>query len=387
MLADESGVDGGGLRREVITLYFEQLEASSLVMRAGADGTISSLQSTLFVAPRQRTELSPLQWRQMWSSIGAMVLRSVVHFGNAPVALSSIIFDCAFGRIDKMPPDDEDEDDASDGGVTRLMRMREERGDEWARSELMDWLRRLRRADPHKETGYRWMLRERQPVTSGSAPHQGGQSTAYVISDGALQTMEAMLEPLSYRLLVRSSHMPPDGTAEQTGLALEWVLLWDLYLKYVGTGDRWLAYEAFRDGLTARGRRFDLWARLTGEQVMEALEGAPLTPDVVRSNLEFKPNYGYAKQIEFFSNILEGFSADELSMFLRFATGIGKLPASRRFPSGQKLAIRFIPGGFDSLPTAHTCSWVVDVPSYETEASMKLKLRQAIVEVQPFALS
>jgi len=352
------------------------------------DGTASSLAPTLFVAPRQRAELSPMQWRQMWSSIGSMVLRSVVHFGNAPVALSSVIFDCAFGRIDKMPPDTDDDDDVNDGGVKRVMRMREARGDEWARSELMDWLRRLRRPDPHKESGYRWMLRERQPLAGGisSATHRGGQN-AYVIPDGALQTMEAMLEPLSYRLLIQSSHMTPGGAAEQSGLALEWVLLWDVYLKFIGSSDRWIAYEAFMDGLTSRGRRFELWAPLTGEQVMEALEGVSLTPEVVRSNLEFKPNYGYAKQIEFFNTILDEFSADELSMFLRFATGIGKLPASRRFPSAQKLAIRFIPDSLDKLPTAHTCNFVVDVPNYETEALMRLKLSQAISAPQPFALS
>merc|ERR1712137_86920 len=109
---------------------------------------------------------------------------------------------------------------------------------------------------------------------------------------------------------------------------------------------------------TSRGRRFELWAPLTGEQVMEALEGVSLTPEVVRSNLEFKPNYGYAKQIEFFNSILDEFSADELSMFLRFATGIGKLPASRRFPTGQRLTIRFMPDHLDRLPSAHTCFWV-----------------------------
>jgi hypothetical protein len=386
MLADESGVDGGGLRREVISLYFEQLESSPLVLRTSTD---ASLPPTLFVACRQGAEYSPMQWRQIWSSIGAMVLRSVVHFGNAPVAFSSILFDCAFGRIAKMPPDIPNDDSDEVGEV---LRMREARGDEWARSELMDWLRRLRTADPHKESGYRWMLRERRlkltsSLNSGSAVNRSNNQDTYAVSAGALQTMEAMLEPCSYTLLVQSSHMAPDGTAEQSGLIMEWALLWDVYLKFIGSGDRWLAYEAFLDGLTARGRRFDLWASLTGEQVIEALEGVALTPEVVQSNLEFKPNYGYAKQIEFFSNILDGFSADDLSMFLRFATGIGKLPASRRFPSGQKLAIRFIPDSLEKLPTAHTCSWVVDIPNYDTEAMMRQKLRQAIAAPQPFALS
>merc|ERR1712232_534445 len=157
--------------------------------------------------------------------------------------------------------------------------------------------------------------------------------------------------------------------------------------KYLGTGDRWLAYESFRDGLTARGRRHDFWAPLTGDQIMEALEGVALTPDVVIANLEFKPNYGYDQQIQGFKHVMEGFNSDELSMFLRFATGIGRLPASRRFPAGQRLTIRFMPDHLDRLPSAHTCFWVVDLPPYEEQADMGQKLRQAIAAPQPFALS
>lgn len=376
MLSDESGVDGGGLRREVISLFFEQLAESRLVVRAGEC-------PTLFVADRQSADLSVQQWRQMWASIGAIVLRSVVHFGNAPVAVSSIVFDCAFGRIGKLPPDEGgDHEEAADGGIAQMLQLREARGDEWARSELLDWLRRLRRADPAKEASYRWMLAQRQAEAAN-----GGDVWAYTLSDSAVQTMEAMLEIPSYKLLMQSSHRSPEGSFGHVGAVLEWVLLWDVYLKFIGTGDRWVAYEAFCDGLTARGRRRDLWSPLTGEQVVDALEGAALTPDVVIDNLEFKPSYGYDTQIAFFRTVLEGFSADELTKFLRFATGIGRLPASKRFPSGQKLNIRFIPDNLDRLPSAHTCFWVVDVPPYEGETEMNIKLRQAIAAPQPFALS
>merc|ERR1712217_309513 len=140
-------------------------------------------------------------------------------------------------------------------------------------------------------------------------------------------------------------------------------------------------------GLTARGRRQDFWARLTGEQVVEIFEGAALTPSTVIANLEFKPSYGYDAQIGSFQRVIESFSQDELSMFLRFATGIGKLPANRRFPTGQKLTIRFMPDNLDRLPSAHTCFWVVDLPPYEEEADMGQKLRQAIAAPQPFAMS
>eukprot|EP00928_Gymnodinium_smaydae_P054168 TRINITY_DN37987_c0_g1_i1.p1 TRINITY_DN37987_c0_g1~~TRINITY_DN37987_c0_g1_i1.p1 ORF type:complete len:1562 (-),score=385.27 TRINITY_DN37987_c0_g1_i1:128-4624(-) len=388
MLDDESGVDGGGLRREVVSLFFEQLETSKLVVRVGADGP--GVAPALFVGERQRADVGPQQWRQMWSSIGAMVLRSIVHFGNAPAFFSSFVFDCAFGRIGRLPPDDgeDGEDLAAGAGAARLASLREARGDEWARSELLDWLRRLRRVDAAKEAGYRWMLAQR---SCASRPADGavdaGGGSVYVIPAGALQTIDAMLEAASYHFLMQNSSLSADGSVEHVGAVLEWTLVWDIYLKYLGSGDRWIAYEAFAAGLTARGRRRELWAALTGDQIVAALEGAALSPELVAANLEFKPSYGYDAQINLFHRVLKAFSPEELSMFLRFATGIGKLPATKHFPNGQKLTIRFLPEQLDRLPSAHTCFWVVDLPPYEDEDDLAVKLRQAIAAPQPFALS
>jgi len=283
-----------------------------------------------------------------------------------------------------MPPDLDDEV-ALDGGVSQMLQFREVHGDEWARSELLDLLRRVKRAEPHKEAGYRWMLAQR---VAASASHVGVSANGgYVLPGEALETFMAMLEQPSYQLLVKSSEVITDGSIAHVGAVLEWTLLWDVYLKYLGGGDRWLAYQAFTEGLTARGRRQDLWTALTGEQIVEVLEGASLTPSTVVANLEFKPSYGYDVQINSFRRVIESFSEEELSMFLRFATGIGKLPANRRFPAGQKLTIRFMPDQLDHLPSAHTCFWVVDLPPYEEESDMGQKLRQAIAAPQPFAMS
>merc|ERR1719436_72246 len=105
--------------------------------------------------------------------------------------------------------------------------------------------------------------------------------TMHVVSADTLETVSAMLEQLSYQFVVRNSHVRADGSILHEGAVLEWALLWDIYLKYLGGGDRWLAYQSLVEGLTARGRRHDLWARLTGEQIVEVLEGASLTPSTV----------------------------------------------------------------------------------------------------------
>ncbi|CAJ1431255.1 unnamed protein product [Effrenium voratum] len=361
MLNEESGVDGGGLRREVVSLFFEQLESSSLVMRTGMEG---SGVTTLFLNERQRADRSPQQWRQSWTAVGAMLLRALVHFGNAPLAFSSAVFDCALGRICRMPPDDAPAGEEEDvqGSIERLLKLREEKGDDWARSELLDLLRRLRR---EKEAGYRWMLAQRTQEERNGLSVNGLESR---------ETIAAMLEPQSSLFLQRLG-------PELQGAALEWVLLWDLYLKFLGGGDRWLAYDALAEGFSAHGRRLEMWQALTGVQVVETLEGVELTAAVVLPNLEFKPGYGYETQIQYFRNVIE------LSMFLRFSTGIGRLPASQRFPAGQKLSIRFMPDHLEHLPSAHTCFWVVDVPPYEDQEDLAQKLRLAIAAPQPFALS
>lgn len=212
----------------------------------------------------------------------------------------------------------------------------------------------------------------------------------YSLSTESMETITAMLEPRSSSLLSRlSSSGEPGGSGESVlpDASLEWVLLWDVYLKFLGGGDRWLAYEALADGFTAHGRRHDMWSQMTGDQVLETLEGVALTADVILPNLEFKPNYGYETQIQFFKNVIAAFDSEELSMFLRFSTGIGRLPASRRFPAGQKLTVRFMPDQLEHLPSAHTCFWVVDVPPYEDQEDMAKKLRLAIAAPQPFALS
>ena len=81
---------------------------------------IRAMSCFLHVTQQGRADKSPQQWRQTWTSarssranfmffsflmnglwhdkVGAMLLRALVHFGNAPLAFSSAIFDCALGR-------------------------------------------------------------------------------------------------------------------------------------------------------------------------------------------------------------------------------------------------------------------------------------------------
>ena len=78
---------------------------------------------------------------------------------------------------------------------------------------------------------------------------------------------------------------------------------WDLYLKFLGGGDRWLAYDALAEGFSAHGRRLEMWQALTGAQVVETLEGVELTAAVVLPNLaaSLKKRSGEEDDFYFFS--------------------------------------------------------------------------------------
>merc|ERR1712048_366915 len=115
-----------------------------------------------------------------------------------------------------------------------------------------------------------------------------------------------MLASVCYAFLMRCSVQPagPDGVLVHEGAVLEWAMLWDIYLSYLGGGDRWLAYEAFFDGLTVRGRRYDFWAQLTGEQIVGTLAGASLTPEVLIANQQFSPEYGVDRYSKSFESVI-----------------------------------------------------------------------------------
>ncbi|CAD7928763.1 unnamed protein product [Amoebophrya sp. A120] len=203
---------------------------------------------------------------------------------------------------------------------------------------------------------------------------------------------------------------------------LEWVILWDIYLHFIGDStERWDAYSSFSEGLTMCGRFARLFTPAVLVRSTTSAAGAPLSSSscvsvdnrspalglqflrvfingknlsgkAVLENVEFQPEIGYEKQQTFFKSILtDDFTRAELQKFLSFAISVTQLPISGKFPGNQKLLIRFLGDGEEDvqrLPAAHTCTWTVDMPVYDTKAVMLAKLRQAIeLGPLPFAIS
>lgn len=73
-----------------------------------------------------------------------------------------------------------------------------------------------------------------------------------------------------------------------------------------------------------------------------------------------------------FWRMLEGFTDEEKSLYLKFVWGRSRLPlVDEKF--GDKHTIKLIepPNCDHSLPIAHTCFFAIDIPKYSTEEIMK----------------
>ena len=80
-----------------------------------------------------------------------------------------------------------------------------------------------------------------------------------------------------------------------------------------------------------------------------------------------------------FWRVLESFSDEEKSLYLKFVWGRSRLPlVDEKF--GDKHTIKLIspPNCDQSLPIAHTCFFAIDVPRYSTEEIMRDKFLYAI---------
>jgi len=280
---------------------------------------------------------------------------------------------------------------------------------------------------------------------------KGGRETSNGTDSGKVQaTPSPDGSPTSSRSSSRGGGTAADRNNHRyfrfPARTLEWCILWDIYLKYVGDSVyRWDAYEGFYTGFTLFRQRKQIFSLFNNSSIefLNALEmnlgrgggeqfagylvqrvgnEGEITLDCsngvggdadnaisttvpnsakqhqqatkklreqILSNIEYKPEYGYGAQTDFFKRTLKEFSLNELKRFLIFAVSMENLPASGKFPNNQKISVRFLPLEADILPVAHTCFFALDVPQYQTFDEMRQKLRKAVElgATMPFAIS
>jgi E3 ubiquitin-protein ligase HERC2 len=113
----------------------------------------------------------------------------------------------------------------------------------------------------------------------------------------------------------------------------------------------------------------------TAQQAEVAFAGEPhFDLDWWRAHTDYK---GFAEDdltVELFWKVLESFSPQDKSGFVRFAWARSRLPPKAYWTCNMKLSNR----GAEQLPQSHTCFFSVELPEYKTEEEMRQGLLTAI---------
>ena len=102
------------------------------------------------------------------------------------------------------------------------------------------------------------------------------------------------------------------------------------------------------------------------------VQGVPLDFNQINSVLCFRE--GTKQAMTRLINVLKTFTNEELKMFLKFTTGLERIPHGT---TSFKIYVYFMELS-DMLPVSHTCNCQIDIPSYPTEEIMKSKILIAI---------
>ncbi|XP_065881477.1 E3 ubiquitin-protein ligase UPL2-like [Euphorbia lathyris] len=107
--------------------------------------------------------------------------------------------------------------------------------------------------------------------------------------------------------------------------------------------------------------------------------------DDMRANTEYSGYSGASPVIQWFWEVVQGFSKEDKARLLQFVTGTSKVPlegfsALQGISGSQKFQIHKAYGSADHLPSAHTCFNQLDLPEYPSKQHLEERLLLAIHE-------
>ncbi|KAK8924004.1 E3 ubiquitin-protein ligase UPL1 [Platanthera zijinensis] len=107
--------------------------------------------------------------------------------------------------------------------------------------------------------------------------------------------------------------------------------------------------------------------------------------DDLRVNTEYSGYSNASPIIQWFWEVLQGFSKEDKARFLQFVTGTSKVPlegfsALQGISGPQRFQIHKAYGSANHLPSAHTCFNQVDLPEYPSKEQLQERLLLAIHE-------
>ncbi|OAY68469.1 E3 ubiquitin-protein ligase UPL2, partial [Ananas comosus] len=107
--------------------------------------------------------------------------------------------------------------------------------------------------------------------------------------------------------------------------------------------------------------------------------------DDLRANTEYSGYSSATPVIQWFWEIVQGFSKEDKARFLQFVTGTSKVPlegfsALQGISGSQRFQIHKAYGTTHHLPSAHTCFNQLDLPEYTSKEQLQERLLLAIHE-------
>lgn len=107
--------------------------------------------------------------------------------------------------------------------------------------------------------------------------------------------------------------------------------------------------------------------------------------DDMRANTEYSGYSPASPVIQWFWEVVQGFSKEDKARLLQFVTGTSKVPlegfsALQGISGSQKFQIHKAYGSADHLPSAHTCFNQLDLPEYPSKEHLQERLLLAIHE-------
>ncbi|KAK9270546.1 hypothetical protein L1049_026127 [Liquidambar formosana] len=143
--------------------------------------------------------------------------------------------------------------------------------------------------------------------------------------------------------------------------------------------------NAFLEGFSELIPR-DLISIFNDKELELLISGLPdIDLDDMRANTEYSGYSAASPVIQWFWEVVQGFSKEDKARLLQFVTGTSKVPlegfsALQGISGSQKFQIHKAYGSPDHLPSAHTCFNQLDLPEYPSKQHLEERLLLAIHE-------
>ncbi|KAK4489970.1 hypothetical protein RD792_000624 [Penstemon davidsonii] len=130
----------------------------------------------------------------------------------------------------------------------------------------------------------------------------------------------------------------------------------------------------------------DLISIFNDKELELLISGLPdIDLDDLRTNTEYSGYSVASPSIQWFWEVVQGFSKEDKARLLQFVTGTSKVPlegfsALQGISGSQKFQIHKAYGTADHLPSAHTCFNQLDLPEYPSKQRLEERLLLAIHE-------